>query len=82
MNDIINYIKKIIKKKFKISNKKISLKSELKEDLKLDSLDFVELIMLLEEKFNIELFNIESEKIKNIYDLASCVKSEIKKNKR
>ncbi|ABJ90687.1 acyl carrier protein [Buchnera aphidicola] len=71
----INYrVKKIIAKQFQINIKKISLNNNLKNDLKIDSLDFVELIMLLEEEFNIKLFDIEAEKIKKIKDIIPYIK--------
>lgn len=78
MKKIFNKIKKILNTHFHIKNKKILLSSQLKKDLKIDSLDLVELIMLLEETFNIECFDIESEKINNINDIIEYVK---KKNK-
>ncbi|VFP81516.1 acyl carrier protein [Buchnera aphidicola] len=79
MNNIIERIKKIIKKQFQTKEKNISLNNELKKDFNMDSLDFIELIMLLEEEFKIELFDIEIEKIKTIKDIKKYIIKKIKK---
>ncbi|VFP79234.1 acyl carrier protein [Buchnera aphidicola] len=79
MNNIIERIKKIIKKQFQIKEKNISLDNELKKDFNMDSLDFIELIMLLEEEFKVELFDIEIEKIKTIKDIKKYIIKKIKK---
>ncbi|VFP85962.1 Acyl carrier protein [Buchnera aphidicola (Cinara pseudotaxifoliae)] len=81
MRNICDRIIKIIKKQFRINNKNISLSSDLKKDLQADSLDFIELIMLLEEEFNIELFDMNPEEIKSIQNLVTYISNELKKNK-
>jgi len=55
-------------------NETKDLSSRLVEDLKIDSLDRVELIMALEEKFKIEITDEEAEKIKTIQDVVDYVK--------
>ena len=55
-------------------NETKDLSSRLVEDLKTDSLDRVELIMALEEKFKIEITDEEAEKIKTIQDVVDYVK--------
>uniref|UniRef100_A0A451DFG4 Acyl carrier protein n=1 Tax=Buchnera aphidicola (Cinara pseudotsugae) TaxID=2518978 RepID=A0A451DFG4_9GAMM len=81
MRHIFSRIEKIIKKQFRIDNKNISLSSSLKKDLQADSLDFIELIMLLEEEFNIELFDMNPEKIKSIQNLVTYISNKLKKKK-
>jgi acyl carrier protein len=55
-------------------NETKDLSSRLVEDLKIDSLDRVELIMALEEKFKIEITDEEAEKIKTIQDVVDYIK--------
>ncbi|VFP81137.1 Acyl carrier protein [Buchnera aphidicola (Cinara kochiana kochiana)] len=81
MNNIINRIKKIIKNQFKEKKTNISLNSEFKKDLQADSLDFIELIMLLEEELKIELFDMETEKIKSVQDLITFIMQKFNKKK-
>ncbi|WP_075433900.1 acyl carrier protein [Buchnera aphidicola] len=78
MKSITNRVKRIIQKQFP-TKKTICLSSRLHKELKIDSLDFVELIMLLEEEFNIELFDIEEETIKTIQDLVIYITKKINK---
>jgi acyl carrier protein len=79
MKNIEQRIKKIIKEKLDIKEKNILNHSSFVEDLGADSLDTVELIMALEEEFNIEISDEEAEKINTIqqsieYIEARCTK--------
>lgn len=65
INEVIN----ILANKFNINKDNITENSRLFEDLKLDSLDAVEMIIEFEEKYNIELLDEESESIETIKDL-------------
>ncbi|VFP77805.1 acyl carrier protein [Buchnera aphidicola] len=82
MKNIFSRIEKILAKQFQIDNKDISLSSNLKKDLKADSLDFIELIMLLEEEFNIELFDMNPEKIQSIQNLVTYISNKLKKKNK
>lgn len=48
------------------------------EDLNADSLDLTELIMTLEEKFNVEIADDQAEKLKTVKDVLDFVKSKKK----
>ncbi|QJC35171.1 acyl carrier protein [Enterobacteriaceae endosymbiont of Donacia proxima] len=65
-NSIIKRVKKIIINKLGITEKNITMSSSFKEDLGADSLDTIEIIMALEEEFNIEILDEDAEKIINI----------------
>ncbi|MBA7483359.1 Acyl carrier protein [subsurface metagenome] len=62
-------IKKILVDRSGVDESKITENSSFIDDLGLDSLDIVELIMLFEEEFNIEIPDKDMEKIKTIGDL-------------
>ena len=64
-------IVQIIAKQLGIDEADISAQSSVVEDLGADSLDVVELIMALEEEFDLEIPDTEAEKIvdvQNIFD--------------
>ncbi|GAB7141368.1 acyl carrier protein [Deferribacterales bacterium RsTz2092] len=46
---------KVIAEKLNVEESKVTLESSFVEDLGADSLDTVELVMALEEKFNVEI---------------------------
>ncbi|KAF8977863.1 hypothetical protein BGZ46_007063 [Entomortierella lignicola] len=49
----------------KIDNNKISLQANFNSDLKLDSLDTVEVVMAIEEEFSIEIPDKDADEIKS-----------------
>jgi acyl carrier protein len=67
---------KIIAEKEKIDAKTITRDSLFEEDFFMDSLEVVELTMLLEEEFNIKT---NSDGIKSVDDLIDCIEKELAK---
>ena len=59
---------KIVGEQLGIAADKITLQSAFVEDLGADSLDTVELVMALEEEFDIEIPDDAAEKIKTVGD--------------
>ena len=47
------------------------------EDIDADSLDVVELVMALEEEFNLEIADEEVEKIKTVGDIVNYIEKQI-----
>ena len=62
-------IVQIIAKQLGIEEEDINAKSSVVEDLGADSLDVVELIMALEEEFDLEIPDTEAEKIVNVQNI-------------
>lgn len=62
-------VKKIIVEIKDIPDEEIQLSSNFAEDLDADSLDIVEMLMLLEEKYNTHIPEEEAEKMKTVQDL-------------
>lgn len=60
---------------FKKSIDEVNLETMIKEDLKKDSLDLVEMIMDLEDEYNIKITDEEAMKIKTIKDLVEVLKN-------
>ena len=78
MKNIEKKIKKIISKKLDIKIENINNNSLFLEDLGADSLDIVELIMTLEEDFNIEISDDEAEKIKTVQNAINFINRKLK----
>ena len=70
---VIDKIKEIIANQLDIDVNEIQNDSNLIEDLKADSLDVVELIMDLEQEFDVEIPNEELENIKTVEDIAKYI---------
>lgn len=65
----------IIYDKLQVNMKMIKRDSLFREDLGADSLDQVELVMMVEDNFNIEMTNEESENMKKVSDIVNHLKS-------
>ena len=62
-------IKKIIVDQLGVDESKITKNSSFLDDLGADSLDIIELIMVLEEKFGIEITDEDAGKMKTVGDV-------------
>lgn len=80
---IFEKIKKIFSEKLSISKENIMLSTRMKEDLGLDSFDAVELIIELENIFNLKIEDEKIQQCKNIKDIVEYIEIKIqeKKNK-
>lgn len=63
MSDIEARVKKIISEQLQVEESQVLNDKTFREDLGADSLDTVELVMALEEAFNIEIPDEDAEKI-------------------
>ncbi|HIP42001.1 MAG TPA: acyl carrier protein [Campylobacterales bacterium] len=61
-------VKDVVVEQLNISPDEVKEDSKFVEDLGADSLDVVELVMALEEKFDIEIPDEDAEKIANVSD--------------
>ena len=73
--DAFDRIKKIIAEQLGSEDADITITSSFIEDLGADSLDIVELIMALEEEFDIEIPDSEAEKIATVGDAVEYIKN-------
>jgi acyl carrier protein len=71
-------IVEIIATQLGIEQADITPQANVVDDLGADSLDVVELIMALEEEFNLEIPDEEAEKIKNVQDIFTYMESALK----
>lgn len=75
--EILTDVKNIAKDQLEVDVDKITLDTNIKEDLEADSLDLFEILNELEDKYDLELDADES--IITIGDLVDFVKSEMDK---
>lgn len=76
MDNIFDKIKNIIVEQLGVEDEaKITMETTFIDDLGADSLDVVELIMALEEEFEIEIPEAEAEKIVAVGDVVEYIKS-------
>ncbi|MBO4326466.1 MAG: acyl carrier protein [Clostridia bacterium] len=71
-------VKKIIVAQLDVDESQVTLDSSFVDDLGADSLDVVELIMALEQEFDIEIPDEDAEKIITVNDAVQYVNSNIK----
>jgi len=79
MSSIADQVKEIIKEQLGVEEEEIKPEAKFIEDLGADSLDTVELVMAMEEKFGIEIPDSDAEKILTVQDAISYVENHISK---
>lgn len=68
---VFDKVKGIIAEELGVEEDKILMESDLSEDLGADSLDAIELIMAVEEAFDIEIPDGDATKIKLVSDIVN-----------
>lgn len=74
---IIERIKKIVAEQVSINVDEIKVEANFSEELGLDSLELFEVIIALEDEFNIEIPNEDLENIKNVKELSVYIEKRI-----
>ena len=68
-------VKEIIVDQLGVDDKQVTVTASFIDDLGADSLDTVELVMALEEEFDIEIPDEEAEKIAKVQDAIDYIKN-------
>lgn len=68
-------VKAVVVEQLSIDSDAVKMESKIIEDLGADSLDVVELIMALEEKFEVEIPDSDAEKLVKIGDVVNYIEN-------
>lgn len=72
--DIFEKVKEVTAEQLEIEPEAVTLDAAFIDDLEADSLDIVELMMELEETFDIEIPDEDAEKISTVGDIVEYIK--------
>ena len=75
--DIEKKVKEIIVEQLNVAEEEVTSEASFIDDLGADSLDTVELVMALEEEFNVEIPDEDAEKIFTVKDATSYIKTHL-----
>lgn len=73
MSDIAKRVKEIVAEQLGVEESQVLTESSFMDDLGADSLDTVELVMALEEEFDIEIPDEDAEKIQTVNDAVEYI---------
>lgn len=74
---IFEKVRKIIADCLSLDESEVKLSSNFVDDLGADSLDVVELVMALEEEFDIEIPDDEAENVKTVENVVEYIKDRV-----
>ena len=75
--EIFEQVKVILVDTLSVDEDKVTMDARFQEDLETDSLDLVELVMTMEEKFGIKITDEEAAEIKTVGDAVDFVQKRI-----
>ncbi len=73
---VFDKVRQIISDQFNISEDEVTLSTSFTDDLNADSLDVFQVIMAIEEEFEMEISNDEAEKVSTVGDVVEYIKQE------
>ena len=75
--EVFEKVKSIIVEQLGVAETAVTMEASFIDDLGADSLDIVELIMALEEEFDIEIPDADAEKVATVGDVVDYIKDHI-----
>ncbi len=75
MAETFEKVKQIVVDRLDVDEDKVTLEASFKDDLEADSLDVVELVMELEDEFDLEIADEDAEKISTVGDAVNYIDS-------
>lgn len=76
--EILVELKKVLLEEFEVEEGDVKVDTTFYDDLGLDSLDAIDLIVTLNNLYNIEVDSADSESIRTVQDLIDIVKKNLK----
>ena len=75
--EIFDKVKEIIVEQLGVAENTVTMEASFIDDLGADSLDIVELIMALEEEFDLEIPDADAEKVVAVGDVVEYIKENV-----
>ena len=75
--EVFEKVKNIIVEQLGVSETAVTAEASFIDDLGADSLDIVELVMALEEEFDIEIPDTDAEKVVTVQDVVDYIKENV-----
>ena len=75
--EVFEKVKGIIVEQLGVSDTAVTMEASFIDDLGADSLDIVELIMALEEEFDMEIPDADAEKVVTVGDVVDYIKDHV-----
>ena len=75
---VFEKIQAIVAKELNVEPEKVTMETDLVEDLGADSLDAVELIMAIEDEFGIQVDDEMAQQIRKVGDIVEFLEKEVK----
>ena len=75
--EVFEKVKRIIVEQLGVSETSVEMDASFIDDLGADSLDIVELVMALEEEFDIEIPDSDAEKVVTVGDVVEYIKDNV-----
>ena len=73
--EVFDDVRDVVVEQLSVAPDAVKLESKIIEDLGADSLDVVELVMALEEKFEVEIPDSDAEKLITINDVVTYIEN-------
>ena len=75
--EILEKVKAIIVEQLGVADTAVTMEASFIDDLGADSLDIVELVMAIEEEFDIEIPDADAEKVTTVGDVVEYLKENV-----
>ncbi len=75
--EVFEKVKAIIVEQLGVTDTSVTMEASFIDDLGADSLDIVELVMALEEEFDIEIPDADAEKVVSVSDVVEYIKENV-----
>ena len=77
MSDVLEKVKKVVVEQLSVDESAVTPEASFVADLGADSLDIVELVMAIEEEFDIEIPDSDAEKVVTVGDVVDYIKENV-----